>query len=404
MNISGKSIALFFIVLALFFSCVDTYEVDIAASKKYLIVEGTITNVGDQPQVVKVFETDDQTEFVSTEFSKTIFSKDNKAVAVSRADVRVIENGTQEYSLNETAPGVYQMPLGFFAAIGNTYQLKISISDGRKYESSVEEMLPVSEIKDFEIRYNPEGIKTPRLYNLQIPTHDFYIEFDDPVAEQNFYSWSWTDYEIQKICQTCKQSFYTKDDETASSGGQCILDNNLHPNTLFDYSCSGFCWEIFPGEDIQIFSDVFTNGQTQSNKLVAQVPVLQANSCLVTIQQKSLTPGAFRYLKLIEDQSINSGSLADTPPAPIKSNVLNVEAKDELVLGYFTASAVTELRHMLSRTDASGAIPDHLFAVLNNRDPIFEPDGTYRALVPLANCEASENRTPIAPRNWQFGL
>ena len=183
-----------------------------------------------------------------------------------------------------------------------------------------------------------------------------------------------------------------------------MTDTNLHPNNLFDYSCSGFCWEIFPGEDIQIFSDVFTDGQPQKGKLVARVPVLQSNTCLIVIQQKSLTAGAFRYLKLVESQSVKSGSLADTPPAPIKSNVLNKNKPEELVLGYFTASSVSEVRHMLNRSDVQGALPDHLFAVLNNRDPIFEPDGVYRPLVPLATCEASVNRTPIAPRNWQFGL
>ncbi|WP_341228467.1 DUF4249 domain-containing protein [uncultured Arcticibacterium sp.] len=385
-------------------ACVDTYSVSIEGSKKYLIVEGTITNVSDQRQIVKIFETDDQSDFVSTEFSKTIFSIDNEAIPLENIMVEVYENESIVYQMIEKAPGVYEMPSGFFAEVGNTYQLKFTTTDGLKYESSVEEMLPVAEITNFEVKYNEEGITKPRLYNLKIPTHDYYLDFDDPAEEVNFYSWSWTDYEVQNICHTCQQGrFFTKE-ELGTATGECVTDDALHPNNIYDYYCQGFCWELFEGEDIQIFSDVFTNGQSQKGKLVAQVPAFQSNSCLVTIQQKSLTAGAFRYLKLIEDQSIKSGSLADTPPAPIRSNVVNINQKEELVLGYFSASAVKEVRHMLNREGITGIRKDNLFSILNNRDPVPETDGDFRFPIPLAPCVASETRTPVAPRNWQFGI
>ncbi|MGR3812179.1 DUF4249 domain-containing protein [Jiulongibacter sp. NS-SX5] len=390
-------------VIFFFLSCVETYDVNIQASKKYLIVEGTITNVGDQRQFVKVFETDDQTEFLSTEFTNTIFTLDSEANPISGAEVIIIENSTTRFQLTEQEPGYYEMPNGFFAAVGHTYQLILNLPDGRVYESSVEEMLAVPDIEDYEIRLNQKGIQTPRLYNIPTPTQDFYLDFEDPEDEQNFYSWTWVNYEIQKYCESCRQGRYYPDDETASSDGSCQIDESLFPNNYYDYECSAFCWEIFPGEDIQIFSDVFTNGQLQSKKLVAQVPVLQKNTSLVVIQQRSLTPTAFRYFKLLEDQSVNSGSLADTPPAPIKGNVLNTAQPEELVLGFFSASAVKEIRHMLSREDVPGVIPDNLFAILNNRDPVLESEGDVRNLIPMAPCRASETRTPIAPRNWQFG-
>ena len=384
-------------------SCVEPYAVNIAGSRKYLIVEGTITNVSDERQLVRIFETDDQSDFASSDFTKTIFSKDNESLPIEKAFVEVVENGQTALILIEKEPGIYEMPRGFFAKIGNTYQLKFSTATGINYQSSVETMMPVPEITNFDVKYNPEGVRKPRLYNLQIPTHDYYLDFEDPSNEVNFYSWTWTDYEVQSYCQTCQQGRFYRENDLFDAKGECITDRSLHPNTFYDYECQGFCWELFKGEDITIFSDVFTNGQAQKGKLIAQVPAFQSNACLVTIQQKSLTPGAFRYLKLIEDQSINSGSLADTPPAPIKSNVLNVDAKEELVLGYFTASAVTEVRHMLDRSETPGLQQDNLFSVLNNRDPILEPDG-FRFPVPLAPCLASGTKTPVAPRNWQFGL
>jgi hypothetical protein len=396
MKWSAAAIILFFLI-----ACVDTYDVNIEASKKYLIVEGTITNVIDERQIIRIFETDDQTTFLSTEFTKTIFSRDNEDIPVRGAKVVVKENGTVAHQLTEQEPGIYEMPQGFLAKVGNTYQLSLELPDGRSYQSSEEEMLPVAEIKNFKVELNREGIQTPRLNNIRFPTHDFYIDFDDPTDEQNFYAWSWVDFESQNMCRTCRQGLFQPQ---GLGEGECVKNESIHPNNYYDYYCLGFCWEIFPGEDIQIFSDVFTDGQPQQNKQIAQVPVLQSNSCLVVIHQKSLTPGAFRYLRLLESQSVKSGSLADTPPAPIKSNVLNTRAPEELVLGYFTASAVSELRHMLVRNDVPGALPDNLFTVLNNRERLPEPQGLYRTFIPFASCEASASRTPNAPRNWQFGL
>ncbi|MFT4734639.1 MAG: hypothetical protein ACI9DJ_001946 [Algoriphagus sp.] len=393
----------FFALAFIFLACVDTYDVNIVGSRKYLIVEGTITNIFDEDQTIRIFETDDQSDFISTDFTKTIFSKNNEAVPVENALVRVVENGSVEYSLNELFPGFYAMPNNFLAKVGNGYQLKFRTKEGISYASSIEMMKPVPDVANYEIRFNPVGVKKTRLFNIRTPTHDFYLDFNDPADEVNFYSWSWTDYEIQNVCHTCKQGLYFPADEAGGLPERCETKTSFNVNTSYDYKCQSLCWEIYDGDDITIFSDIFTNGQLQKNKLVAQVPAFQSNSCLVTIQQKSLTPGAFRYLKLIEDQSVNSGSLADTPPAPIKGNVLNVDAKEELILGYFTASAVKEVRHMLNRRDAPNLSPDRIFSSLNNRNVVFELDGQYRPLVPLAPCLSSSTRTSDAPRNWQFG-
>ncbi|MDZ7935097.1 MAG: DUF4249 family protein [Emticicia sp.] len=156
---------------------------------------------------------------------------------------------------------------------------------------------------------------------------------------------------------------------------------------MFDYTCGTSCWDIFYSSDINIFSDIFTDGQLQKNKLVAQIPLYQSNQCLVGIQQMSLSPNAFRYFKLIQDQSINTGTLADTPPAPIKSNVYNKDDAGELVLGYFSVSSVYEQKYMLTRKNATGAGLNALFLTKNNRLPQPEGSSVERLDIPLAICK-----------------
>ncbi|MCU1382680.1 MAG: hypothetical protein JWL71_1377, partial [Acidobacteria bacterium] len=159
----------------------------------------------------------------------------------------------------------------------------------------------------------------------------------------------WTLWEIQKMCSTCNQGKYYLFDDKNGVNGDCFKDLTLNYNNIYDYYCEDLCWDIFYSSDINIFADTYTNGQSQKDKLVAQIPVHQSNPCLVSLQQQSLTPAAYRFLKLLQDQTVNTGTLADTPPAPIQGNVVNVNDKNELVIGFFTASSVSEYRTMLWR-------------------------------------------------------
>ena len=264
-------------------------------------------------------------------------------------------------------------------------------------------MFAVPEIGTLYDKYNQKGIKDNNSGTGNIATNDIYIDYIDPAAERNFYRWKWTSYELQNICASCKQGYYERTGNTATSDGKCIQDIRLPGFNYYDYFCEAFCWDIFQGKEIDIFSDVYTNGQTQYDKVVAQIPVYQSNPCLVVVQQMSLSANAFRYLKLIEDQSENTGTLADTPPAPIKGNVKNTKNSNEIVLGYFSASAVSEIRYMMNRQNTVGAVKDGLFKYQTRRDPTPESESDERPIIPFAVCKPSVSRTAIAPKNWQFG-
>jgi hypothetical protein len=259
-------------------------------------------------------------------------------------------------------------------------------------------MEPVPRISRVYERYNAKGILDRTTSIGQIPTNDFYLDFDDPADQRNFYRWTSITYEIQDICATCRGGRYNR---TANAGG-CQEDRTLSVNNLFDYRCESLCWDVFSGTSLEIFSDVFTNGKAQKDKLITQVPVYQSNPCLVVLQQMSLSANAYRYLKLIQDQSVNTGTLADTPPAPIKGNIENTADKNELTLGYFSVSMVEENRYWLLRDNVANAQPNGLFSIKNGRDPILEPSSVSRPAIPLAICVSSGNRTSTSPAGWRF--
>lgn len=380
-------------------ACVDPFKVDIISNQSYLVVDGTLTNIP-EAQIIRIYQTKDETRYKSSEYSATISPGENSTIPFSQARVLVLENEATAYLFNEIEPGTYQSSPDFVPKVGSTYRLIFERGD-LKYESNEEMMVSVAEIKRVYEVFNQEGIKNKLVNNIQTSTNDFYVDFDDAVDEQNFYRWLWVDYELQSICETCQQGRLVREGEGL---GQCVEDKSLATFNFFDYECDAFCWDIIISDGIDIFSDQNANGQPQKGKLVAQIPVFQSNSTLVSIQQMSLTPNAYRYYNQAKEQALSSGSLADTPPSPNRSNVYNINDRSELVLGFFTVSDVDEARLMLQRDDGATAQPNGLFNFQNNRTPSLETPDFGRVRIPKAQCQRINGRTPNAPRNWQFGL
>ncbi len=394
---------IFIFGLLLTTSCIDPYKVTVQAEQSYLIVDGTITNSDELP-IISIFETNEASNFKSSQFTSTISPKLKDVKPVTKIKVRVIENETNTYNLSEIQPGYYQMPIGFAGKIGNTYKLEFEKANGEKFASSLEKMLPVSKINRVFDTFNSTGIKDKLADGGQISSNDIFIDFDDPSKEKNFYRWKWKSFEIQNICETCKQGRYFRSQSNLGPSGECKTDTDLEANNVFDYLCDSFCWDIFLSNKLDIFSDIYTDGLAQKNKLVAQIPLYQSNPCLVVIEQYSLNANAYRYLKLLNDQSVNTGTLADTPPAPIKGNMSNLSNPTQLILGYFTASGIEEVRYMMSRKNSRGAQPNGIFRYKNKRDYVLESTSESRPNIPLAICKSSIFRTPNSPKGWQFGI
>lgn len=397
MRLLSKAICCVIFLSSLISGCVDLYKVEIKTPKSYLIIEGSITNLPEK-QFVSLFRTQSDAVFKSSEFTATIVAKKGSYEPVKSAKIKVVEDNSSSFELIEKSPGFYVMPSYFLGKVGSVYQLFIETKEGQKYISSLEAMNRVPSIERIYEKFNAKGMLDRSTSVGQIATNDFYVDFTDPANERNFYRWSSITYEIQNICTSCRGGLYYKDITT----GECREEKSLSVNNLFDYECKSLCWDIFYGNSLNVFSDVYTNGKTQKDKLVAQIPLYQSNPCLVVVRQASLSANAYRYLKLVQDQSINTGTLADTPPAPIRGNLENTADKSELVLGYFMASMVDENRYWLDRKNTTGGQPFGLFFTKNGREAVLEQPLLYRLNVPKAICVNSDTRTSNSPSGWRF--
>ncbi|MBN1116168.1 MAG: DUF4249 family protein [Bacteroidales bacterium] len=128
-----KQLAVYVAVLLISWSCTEIYTPEVITNQNLIYLEGGISDASEQYQI--------QLRNAVNFNSKPEFT------AVENALVLVIENGTNEYSFEETGSGVYKSKVSdFIAKPGSSYQLVIETSDGNRYESGLETM-PVNNAK-----------------------------------------------------------------------------------------------------------------------------------------------------------------------------------------------------------------------------------------------------------------
>ncbi|GAB4037383.1 DUF4249 domain-containing protein [Spirosoma gilvum] len=423
-----------------FVACVDPVEGVLLGTVDVLVVDGIINNQA-EPQVIRLNRSKSDPFTGQTGFT-----------AITKATVEVVVDSAEAIPCHETVDGSYQLPSDFKGQIGHTYQVRFSLSDGTRYESSQQVMpaYPVPSINKITARFNPKSLAQP-MDGFFTAGHDVFVEFKDPAEAHNYYRWDWKLWEKQEWCRTCQQGVYSiygvRDSlvlSNASRGNYYIYTEDKSklledcyreltppafsyrtplPDYAYDYMCRTNCWEIFYSHDITVFDDVYTNGGLITGLRAAQIPLYTYNASLVEIRQSSLTAEAYRYFKVIQDQTQRTGGLADTPPSVLAGNVHNVANSREVVVGFFTASVLNSQRYWLDRKDASGvslggsgpagyggSLGSELFYVLNRRQPAAEPilPAIPQMIIqnslnrpPTALCLPSDTRTPNKPDGWR---
>lgn len=427
-----------FVLTFLVISCVDAYEPVFNATVNVIVVDGTITNLA-EPQVIRLNRS--KADPITGRFGTT---------PITKAMVEVVVDSAQVIAAHETVDGTYRLPNDFRGQIGHAYQLRFALSDGVRYESSQQVMPAGPPIDKANAQFNPNSL-SPTLLGGYTAAHDLFIDTQDPIITKNYYRWEWKLYEKQLWCRTCVKGvysvnnirpkvYYLRDYFVAGTdlyencftppAGQADFEAPLVPDGhwFYDYTCRTQCWEQLYSYDINIFADTYTNGGRIAGYRVAQIPYYTNNPCLVDVRQLSLTADAYTYYKLFQDQTIKTGGVADTPPAAPVGNVHRTGDSREAVVGYFTASAVSQVHHWLDRKDTQGLSlgaskangqpltdGEELFYVLNDRAINREPPPPYQGgrdvpnirilggapRPPSALCLPSDSRTPFKPEGWR---
>ncbi|WP_271766345.1 DUF4249 domain-containing protein [Aquimarina algiphila] len=322
----GKILFLIFICL-LFSQCVEEFDFETEDFESILVVNTTVTNEVKRQQVL---------------LSRTFKFEDNGPLLETGATVKIIEENTAiEYLFEEVSSGTYLSIQEFAAMPDNKYQLVISTTDGRSYISE-KVMLPNEISMD---RVYPERMSNTR----GVEGVGILIDTFDPTGTSKYYRYKFE--ETYRITAP----FWTSQDVVIISGEEdCIYDfverpmdrracyANNFSNTIIitnttafnEDRLTGFLLNFLPSDDIRVVD--------RYSILVKQF-----------VQSKE----ANGFYQILKDFSESESLFSQVQPGFIEGNIISESNKDEIVLGFFDVSSVSERRIFFNSNDVIDGLP-----------------------------------------------
>lgn len=239
---------------------------------------------GDKQLVVDGWLTDQPgVKMVMLTTTADYFANDEPPKVTDATVVLFNENGVVD-TLSENEPGNYVTE--HIGQVGATYHLFIRTPDGAEYESNPELLKPVSTIDSIYYEYREESVFEDEGYYVSINT-------SEPMGVGDHYRWK-----------------------------QFVNDEYLN--------------EPF---DLLYASDEFVDGNPILGFEINEEP-LEAGD-MYRVEQMSISEEAFEFFSQLQLQTAFVGSLFDSPPAPIKGNIVNLNPSGPKALGFFGVSSLS---------------------------------------------------------------
>lgn len=308
-------------VFIFFYGCIDPYEVEVPEGPQYLTIEGLIsTEAG--PHVIRLTRGDTYGSVF-----EGLIRPVRRATVVVRDDLGTVTFLTED---SENS-GSYLTPAGFRAVVGRAYTLQIQLIDGEVYTSLPERVAQptvIQELNFASVEIPVEGETNPAS-GVRLS-----VTLADPAEENNFYYWR--NGPATYVLQTRPDLYTTPPPDRSPAPKDCCF-------TCYQSETTG-------NQSVFIAQDDSFNGLSTTIP-VAFIPDNGrrfVDTYRVDLRQLSISQEAYRFLRLVKQQSEISGSVFDPPPARIRGNMLRLDDPEEVVLGYFMAAGESQERVYIS--------------------------------------------------------
>lgn len=304
------------VLLLLFLGCKDQYDLEVRPTDvSLLVVEGTL-NAGQGPTTITL--------------SKTVKINDPAAFKpVLMAILSVESRNGNIQPFTEVGNGNYsnaQLNL----ASGQEYRLRIKTADNREY------------LSDYVVVKQTPAIDsvTWKKENGNIVV---YANAHDATNNTRYYKWYHDEtWEIH--------SYYVANYRYTGVGTTIV------PAPTYNYRCWKYAGstKINLASSVQLQSDVISQAPVQvitsgSEKLGVRYSML--------LKQQALSKEAYAFFQLMKKNTESLGSIFDPQPSELKGNIQCITNPDEGVVGYLTASNITEKRIFITAQEASWSYP-----------------------------------------------
>ncbi len=284
---------LFLLLLA---GCVEPFDPpEIVDPEEIIIIEGTLDNPDGKARVV-----------LSRIRNLNSPLADSLNARISGANVQIVVDGNS-YGILETEIGVYTSYIP--VQTGSEARLVVEFA-GNVYESSEVTVDPVPEIDSITFSADDNGV------TIEVTT-------GDDANDTQFYQWTYM--ETAQYRTQFSSDYYFDGIE---------VQQRHRDDQRF------YCWKTIPSTSIVVAT---TEGLAEN--VVYKYPVHRIPddswkkeiSYSLLLHQYSISEEAYRFLRELENNTENVGSLFDPQPGRIFGNIRNVTNPNEYVLGLFSA-------------------------------------------------------------------
>ena len=381
----------FLIIIILFQKCIDPTVPEFQFSEDLIFIDGFIT---DKPKG----------SFVSVKKSKLEFGI-YKTETINGCIVSFVNSLTNKSIPLTQIEEVYLPSDDFKINSGERWELNVILPNGENYKSFSETAPTKVELNSAESKFKDKvtTFTSPSGTDRDISGHKIFVNFDDPLDEENYYFHRFRVYEQTITCLTCPNGIYRN--------GEClVLDFPPYQrfqrayylaNRDFTYGCEVPCWNINYNDETTIFSDEFSNGLNIKSYEIGNVPLFSVNPFFLTVQQFNITKSAYNYYKTLKDISENSSSLNAPLPTALVGNLYNSNDLQEFVLGRFTVASESNISIFQDRVEYGDQSVSNNSAYGRQRlDPEIYGMPLPEPLTFFAPCQETRFRTSIVPEGW----
>ena len=305
-----------FLVCALV-GCQEPVDLGISTLNSFLVVDGLIT---DEPGPYTVSLS------VSSPLNSLEF------LPVGGAQVSMEEEGGIIEELVELGEGIYETSVGGIQGrAGRRYRIRIQLPEGQAYESEWASLKAAPPIEEVYYRFEERN----RLDTRVERGTQIYVSTSDPQQNTQFYRWEWEATYLHVAPFSSGLSFLGND-EAEFVGSNQVCYNQVESNQIYLASSIENTTD-----QVSDFPLVFVSAFGQ--ELLFRYSIL--------VKQYALDEEEYFFWQALEESNENSGNFYDRQPQSTTGNIVRVGNEDERVLGYFSASGVSEKRLFIDRTE-----------------------------------------------------
>ena len=326
------------------FSCREPFEIESIDFQNSLVVEATLTNELKQ-HTLKV--------------SRTYELNQQGPAFENGATVRIEASDGNNYDFSSVGEGNYLSDIVFQALPNVNYQLFITTAQGERFQSSSTMLTPISEITNL---YGELIINDRDEEGVQI-----FVDSDNQNNEAGFFR-----YEYEETYQVVAPYYF----ETSA----VIIDYfeviNYLPGPLPSLEAY-YNVEYVPRaqEERTCYSSkkqqgiilTATNGLSENE--VVRFPIRfinKENGILrdrysILVKQYVQSIESYSYYKALDDLGSTGSILSQTQPGFVFGNITSLSNPEQVVIGYFDVSSVSESRIFIDYSDFNIPQPDYLY-------------------------------------------